>query len=207
VAIYRIRTEYEQVSLSFGRLCLRLGLTPDTLTLLSIPASAAAAYALAEGYYWWSLVAIMVTVVADVLDGATARAARTCNRFGAVLDHVADRYTEFIVLTGAALNDTLSPFWAMFAISGMVMSSYVRATAESVGGVKACTVGLVGRLEKFFILVVGLVVEVSPLPIPGLLCALGLIGVLSHLTAVQRILYARKAILNPGRLPASEEEK
>lgn len=195
MAIFRIRSKYEQISIVLGRLCLKLGLTPDVLTLTGIPASVAAAYALAKGYFVWSLVAVCVAGVVDVLDGATARAGKTCNRFGTVFDHVVDRYSEFIILTGAMLSDRTAPIWAMFAISGMVMASYVRATAESIGRMEECTVGLVGRVEKFLLLIAGIVVEASPLTFAGLQWALVAVGTLSHITALQRLFYARRIIL------------
>jgi phosphatidylglycerophosphate synthase len=178
-----------------GKLCLKLGLTPDVLTLTSIPISAVAAYALAKGYYIWSLVAICVAGGLDVLDGATARAGKTGSHFGTVFDHVADRYSEFIIWTGAALNDRAGPLWAMFAISGMVMSSYVRAAAESVGKMESCTVGFMGRVEKFFLLMGGMLIEASPIAFAGLKWSLIAIGVASHVTAVLRLLHARKEIL------------
>jgi len=198
---YNFKDEYEQKSRLFGKFALRLGLSPDVLTLLSLPISLLTAYLLAQGSFIWGVLGIGLLGLVDVLDGATARAGNTCTPFGTVFDHVIDRYTEFIVFTGVLLSQRVAPSWVIFAISGMIMASYVRAKAESAGGWKKCTVGLVGRAEKFTLLVIGLVAAATPLQLPILTWSLIAIGVLSHVTAYQRLIYTRKMILNPDAVP------
>jgi CDP-diacylglycerol--glycerol-3-phosphate 3-phosphatidyltransferase/archaetidylinositol phosphate synthase len=132
----------------------------------------------------------------DILDGATARAGGTCTPFGTVLDHVVDRYSEFIIFTGVLLSNYVSTIWVIFAISGMIMASYTRAKAESSGGLKKCTVGLVGRAEKFALLIAGLILASTSLQIPILTWTIIIIGLMSHITALQRLLYTRTMRLN-----------
>ncbi|HEY3230179.1 MAG TPA: CDP-alcohol phosphatidyltransferase family protein, partial [Roseiflexaceae bacterium] len=47
----RFRSLYEQTTIPLGQLCLRLGLTPDTLTLISLIIGGMAAYAIAHGVF------------------------------------------------------------------------------------------------------------------------------------------------------------
>ncbi len=197
----RFRDVYEHSTLPLGRLCLRLGLTPDMLTLMSLSIGALAAYVTAKSAFVWGVVLILGMGFADMLDGATARAGGTANQFGTVFDHVIDRYAEFMIMLGVMLSGSVSSGWVLFALFGMVMASYVRARAEATGLVDSCSVGFAGRQEKLGILIIGMLLQqfapqwgVLPWAVIG-------VGIASHVTAVQRLLYTRRIILgeNPKR--------
>jgi phosphatidylglycerophosphate synthase len=194
----RYRSLYEQTTIPLGRICLRIGLTPDMLTLISLVLAAVAAYVTSRAAFWWGIFFILLMGFADMLDGATARAGGTANPYGTVFDHVTDRYAEFFILLGIMLSGAVAPSWAMFAIVGMIIASYVRARAESTGLVENCNVGFVGRQEKLGMLLFGMAIQ--PIyPSIGLLeWATILVGVLSHITAIQRLLYTRRIILGHG---------
>src|SRR5262249_49334179 len=155
----RFRELYEQTTIPLGRICLRFGLTPDTLTLISLIIGGLAGYAIARRAFVGGVVLIILMGVADMLDGATARAGGLASPYGTVLDHVVDRYAEFVILLGVMLSGAVSPAWAMFALFGMVMASYVRARAESTGLVASCNVGFAGRQEKFVLLCAGMLAQ------------------------------------------------
>ena len=191
----RFRAQYEQITIPLGHLCLRLGLTPDALTLISLIIGGVAAFAIARGAFLGGIAMILLMGVADMLDGATARAGGTANPYGTVLDHVVDRYAEFMILLGVMLSGAVAPGWAMFALFGMVMASYVRARAESTGLVASCNVGFAGRQEKFVLLMIGLFLQPFFPAFKLLQWTVIAIGAVSHLTAVQRLLYARRVIL------------
>lgn len=191
----RFRGFYERATLPLGRACLRLGLTPDFWTFFSILSSVVAAAMLAQGRWFWGLLLVLATDLTDMLDGAAARARGTPTRFGTVLDHVCDRYAEFIILGGIMASGQVDVLLTFFAATGMVMASYVRAKAESVDHGLACTVGLAGRQEKLILLMVGLGVQAFGWWNTGIAWALALIGLMSHVTAVQRLLYTRRSLL------------
>jgi phosphatidylglycerophosphate synthase len=132
--------------------------------------------------------------LADMMDGATARAGKMATAFGTVFDHSLDRYAEFILYAGLVLGGAISPALGMFTACGVVMASYVRAKAES-NGVKSCVVGLAGRQEKLILTFLGLILFGINLPLPGQVCVF-LAGAISHITFVQRLLFARTQILN-----------
>jgi phosphatidylglycerophosphate synthase len=191
----RFRALYEQTTIPLGRVCLRLGLTPNTLTLISLIIGGLAGYATARRAFFSGVALIVLMSIADVLDGATARAGGLASPYGTVLDHVVDRYAEFVILLGVMLSGAVSPGWAMFALFGMVMASYVRARAESTGLVASCNVGFAGRQEKLVLLCLGMLAQ-PVLPRFALLqWAVIAVGAVSHVTAVQRLLYTRRVIL------------
>jgi CDP-diacylglycerol--glycerol-3-phosphate 3-phosphatidyltransferase/archaetidylinositol phosphate synthase len=136
-----------------------------------------------------------------MLDGSTARAGNLGTVFGGILDHVSDRYGEFFILAGITLSRAVHPGWGLFAMFGMIIASYTRAAAESMGKIENCAVGIMGRMEKFIAIMVGAVLEsyfpVGTWPRSGWLeLALIIVGVSSFITAVQRLVYARKLLGN-----------
>jgi phosphatidylglycerophosphate synthase len=203
----RFRQQYELLTLPLGRICLRIGLTPDMLTLISLCLGGAAAYAIAQGAFVIGVLLILLMTLADMLDGATARAGNMSSPAGMLFDHVVDRYAEFFILFGIMLSGAASPGWSMFALFGMVMASYVRARAEASGKVESCDVGFVGRPEKITGLIVGMLLQRFFPQIRIVQWAVVAVGVLSHITALQRLLYARRVIMGDGppRLPKRPE--
>lgn len=195
----RFREIYEQQTLPLGRACVRLGLSANMLTYLSLAFSVGAGYLLARGWFYGGVAAILLVGLADVLDGATARAAGTASEYGTVLDHVTDRYAEFFILGGVLLSRAVSAGWVLFALFGMVMASYVRARAESTKKLRSCNVGFAGRQEKLGLLVGGLLLQPLFPQLPLLEWAVILIGLASHLTAAQRLRYARQMLTSNDR--------
>jgi phosphatidylglycerophosphate synthase len=203
----RFRDAYEQFTLPLGRRCAQLGIRADTLTYLSLACGAIAGILLANAQWLWGIGALLLVGAADVLDGATARASGSANPYGMVLDHTIDRYVEFLVLLGVLVSGAVAPVWIVFTLFGMVMASYVRARAESTGRVASCNVGLAGRQEKLALLIIGLVAQ-RVAPELGLLqWAIIAAGVMSHVTAVQRLAYTRRMIIGGGgRRPLREDK-
>lgn len=197
----RKRQLYEESSLWLGKICLKLGLTPNFLTAVSLLC------ALASGiFFWradmlWGVVFMLATAFTDMLDGSTARAGNLGTVFGGILDHVSDRYGEFLILAGITMSGTVHPGWGLFALFGMLIASYTRAAAESMGKIENCAVGIMGRLEKFLLIMGGALVELwlptGTWPRGGWLeFALIIVGVTSLITSVQRMVYTRKVLGN-----------
>ena len=133
-----------------------------------------------------------------MFDGAVARATGKASPAGAAFDHVLDRYAEFFMIFGIGLSAIVDWWIAMFCIFSMIMASFTRAKAESVGGLSSCTVGIAERQEKLGILLFGVFVTAA---LPGIafggfsllsICLL-LIGVLSQITVIQRLNYTFKS--------------
>jgi phosphatidylglycerophosphate synthase len=195
----RKRQWYEESSLVLGRICLRLGLTPNFLTGISFLCSVVAGIFFWKAMFIWGVIWMIITAFTDMLDGSTARAGNMGTVFGGILDHVSDRYGEFFILAGITLSRATHPGWGLFALFGMIIASYTRAAAESIGKIENCAVGIVGRLEKFVLIIIGSILEVyypeGSWPHAGWLeFALIVVGTTSFVTAVQRLIYARKIL-------------
>jgi len=221
-----------------GRIIAKTGITPNMITGLTLLVALVSAWFFVIGDIITGLLVMILTVVMDMFDGAVARAANLSSKFGATFDHTLDRYAEFLFMLGLMMGplntvvlpwfpytiqwwvvgDTFIPwFWGFFALFGMIMASFTRAKAESVGGMDSCTVGIAERQEKLLLQIAGILLLAIPTsniwtdlltPIPGLLAffvslditniltlCIVIVGILSHITVVQRLLYARKVIL------------
>lgn len=190
----KFRDVYERISISFGRASLKLHLSPDAWTIFSLVSALVAALLIMEGKFIMGALMVLVMNLGDMMDGATARAGGIGTKFGTVFDHVSDRYGEFLLMGGLMAGNWVSPVLGLFAASGIVMASYVRAKAESTGAMSHCVVGLAGRQEKLILLYASLVA----FAFNGIFWGQGfvfLIGLISHITAFQRLMYARKQIL------------
>ena len=213
-----------------GKTIARTGITPNMITGLTVLVALVSAWFFALGDLLIGFLFMILTVVMDMFDGAVARAAGLSSKFGATFDHTLDRYAEFLFLLGLMLGplgavsipwwnvgDTFIPwFWGYFTLFGMIMASFTRAKAESVGGMESCTVGIAERQEKLILQFAGILLLLIPstniwedllTPIPVLLdfftmlditniltLCIVIVGILSHITVAQRLAYARKII-------------
>jgi phosphatidylglycerophosphate synthase len=128
----------------------------------------------------------------DMLDGVIARNNGKRTRFGAFLDSTLDRYSDSSILIGMAAYcyRMQLPEGALLAVLGIVGSllvSYTRARAEGLG--LSCTVGVMERPERIVALAAGCI---TGLILPSLV----IVCLLSHITAIQRILHVRKLLRN-----------
>ncbi len=195
----RKRQFYEESSLFLGRACVKIGLRPNFITAVSLSCGIISGIFFWKGEMIWGVIWMFLASITDMLDGATARAGNMGTVFGAILDHVADRYGEFFILAGITMSGAVHPGWGLFALFGMLIASYTRATAESIGKIENCAVGIMGRLEKFTLIIAGSILEhflpVGKWPAGGWLeFALIIVGVTSLITAIQRLVYTRKVL-------------
>ncbi len=183
-----LRKTFQGAGLIAARFLDRLGIHPDTVTLMGLAGHFGGAVLAATGYMTWAGVVILLMAPLDFLDGALARLKGETSRFGAFLDSVTDRYSEFVILGGLLVYFLLQQDWlscgAVFlAATGSVMVSYIRARAEGLGF--QAKVGLLSRVERYIILIPGLLFNIPAV-------AVWIIAVLSHFTALQRIVSVRR---------------
>lgn len=143
-----------------GLALLRLGLTPNAVTLVGAGASTATAvWFFPRGELFVGTVVVTVFLLFDVLDGAMARAGGGSTAFGGVLDATCDRIVDgalFASLTWWALqvdhNRTRALALLICLVAAQVIS-YVKARAEA-NGIPADG-GIAERAERFLIVLVG----------------------------------------------------
>ena len=162
-----------------------LRLTPNILTMVGLCICAGSAVLIALGFLIPGGLLLLFASGFDILDGALARVTGREQRYGAFLDSTVDRYAEaitYIALLAYFIfhgHHTLEPMLIIFALTGSLLVSYVRARAQSLGfngdG------GWLARPERVVITVIGLVIT------PLLIWALWILAVLTNFTAIQRI--------------------
>lgn len=173
------------------RLAVRLGITPNRVTVTGFILVVVAAGLVAAGYLLAGTVFLIVGSLLDAVDGALARATSGANAFGNFLDSTLDRAAEATLYGGVvayylgAMADPVGPvLLTLAALAGSFMVSYTRAKAEGIG--LTASVGLAPRTERLVLIVAGIALAGLGLGI-GLIVAIGIIAVLSAATTVQRI--------------------
>ena len=185
----------------FVSLSVRLGLTPDGVSLLAflLAAAAAGTYYLAANTAIWYLVGAVLVLAngwLDLLDGALARRLEVDSEGGDLLDHVLDRYADILIIAGLAAGIGRYAL-GLAAVTGVLMTSYLGTQSQAVG-LDRVYGGLLGRADRLAL--VGLVTAIAP-AIGGTVVGLTLVGwllvvfaVVGHLTALQRFYGALGAL-------------
>jgi CDP-diacylglycerol---glycerol-3-phosphate 3-phosphatidyltransferase len=174
------------------RLLARTSITPNTLTWIGFALTVAAAVIIYLGYLFAGGLVVLFAGLFDMLDGALARIANRTTSFGGVLDSTIDRVSEGVLLLAllAYYAQNGDAGWAILcgaAIIGSYMVSYVRARGEGIG--LEMKEGWFTRTERVIVLALGLLLSIFKIALP---IALGIIVVLSFLTAGQRLFLAWK---------------
>jgi CDP-diacylglycerol--glycerol-3-phosphate 3-phosphatidyltransferase len=183
----------------------RLGLRANHCTALSVVVGLVSALFIAAGHLVWGSVLLLFGSSFDSLDGIIARATNTASNAGEFLDATADRVSDMAAFLGVLYfyrQDRLGFALTCVALVGSVLVSYVRAKGEALD--VECSVGWMQRHERIVWLGLGLVL--GPLGArwlePGaaaprfhvLLVVLGIIGLFSLVTVVQRSCVVYRAL-------------
>ena len=223
----KTRGAYKKITEPMGKFFGKLNISPNTITMISglFAIATATMYSLngrvGTFEFWWLIgFALSITTgFIDVIDGSVARATGKTTMFGKVLDPVMDRFAEFCFLIGISIGVyTFEPLeslwppiatipvaaWCLFSFAGMIFASYARARGESVARVNVESVGIIERREKLLILFLGNILyywfNVA------LIIAIVLVGILSFITTIQRMVYIRKLMMEIESEDKSEEE-
>lgn len=182
-----------------ARLLLRIGLTPDAVTVIgTLGVCAGALLGYPFGHLFWGTVVITVFVFGDMLDGIMARLADRRSTWGAFLDSTLDRFADSAVFVGIALWYFLGaedPLTALLALGVLVTGSivsYVRAKAEGLGVTAAG--GIAERADRLLVTLVVTGLVGLGLPDVVLTVALAVLMVLCSITIGQRILAVHRQL-------------
>ncbi len=184
----------------FINLFIRLGISPDAVTLVgTLGVAAGALVCFPQGWLWQGVVVVACFVFSDLVDGAMARKIGRTDLFGAFLDSTLDRVADAALFGGMALffawqaDDHLYLVLSLVCLAMGSVTSYARSKGEQLG-FNAKT-GLAERPDRL----VGLLVPTffgDVFGVPWLYeIALWLIAALSTITVVQRILLVRRQAL------------
>jgi len=178
-------------------LSMRLGLTPNLFTVAAFLASAAAGVLFYLHMEAGAIVAVALNAFCDSMDGAIARELKTQSLRGDFLDHAVDRYADIFIITGIFAGGIVPWQIGVFALTGVLMASYLGTQAQAVG-VGRYYGGVLGRADRLvLILAVGIIGLVFPISICGLTWLgwlLVLFGIFGHFTAFQRFAYVWRKV-------------
>jgi len=192
---------------------MRFKVSPNVLTCLGLMLSGVAGLAYSTGAFFWGGCLVLLAGACDALDGVLARKTGKVSRFGAFIDSVFDRFGEVLIFLGliwhfaggygvanpdgsysSEIQSPITVLFAALAVTGSLMVSYTRARAEGLG--LECKVGWIQRPERMIILIIGSWLGGFPLIGDFLMkTTIFALAVLGNITAVQRILYVRKKLL------------
>ncbi len=183
-----MRVVFKGVLDPIGKFLNRLGILPNTVTLIGLVGHTVGAFFLMQGKMLVGGLIILALAPVDALDGTMARLRGEPSDFGAFVDSVTDRYSELVMFLGLLIYYAQQAEWlncviVFLAAGGSVMVSYVRARAETLGF--EAKIGLLSRLERYIVLVPALILNY---PMIGL----WILAIMANFTALQRILYVRK---------------
>ena len=173
-------------------IAIKCRLTPNVLTIAALVASAIAGIFFYLRLELLGILAVALNAFFDAMDGAVAREMKIQSKRGDFLDHAVDRYADIFIICGLFAGGLVPWQIGVFALTGVLMASYLGTQAQAVG-VGRYYGGLLGRADRLvLIMVVGIISLIIPMSYYGLTWfgwLLVLFGVFGHITAFQRFAY------------------
>jgi len=187
-----------------AEICKKAGLSPNTITILSIAAGCICSILYANHFFFIGSLFLFCSAIFDLIDGSVARMTGRETPFGAVFDWIADKYVDTIVLLGIGISGipiisgilNISPNWdfgiVSIAIIGSMMNTFIKpVTYAEIGFTERIDgkiddplegIGFFGRPETVLVLVLG--------GVSGFIwVSVFIIAVCTNLSALQRITY------------------
>ncbi len=129
--------------------------------LLALFASILIAGSSPRNIYFLPAAAVLIAAsgVMDALDGLVARLSGKSGPRGDFLDHVLDRYSDIALILGFTLSFySSSTLLGIFALVGMMMTSYLGTQAQAVG-LRRNYGGILGRADRLLYMLAAVILE------------------------------------------------
>lgn len=202
------RALFTKLFTPLARLFLRLGISPDVVTLvgtLGVSLGALAFYP--RGEFFVGTLIITAFVFSDTIDGVMARMSGRSSKWGAYLDSTLDRVGDAAIFGALVMyyaGDGANTLMAALALACLILGSvvsYAKARAEGLG--MTANVGIAERADRLVAVLVTTGLVGLGLPEVVLTVVLALLAVASLVTVLQRILTVRRQALGPSVTPES----
>jgi CDP-diacylglycerol--glycerol-3-phosphate 3-phosphatidyltransferase len=194
------RALFTKIFTPVARLFLKLGISPDVVTIvgtLGVCFGALAFYPRHE--FFWGTIVITLFVFSDTVDGVMARMSGRSGKWGAYLDSTLDRVGDSAIFGGLVLwyagrgDDFLMAGLALACLILGSVVSYAKARAEGLGF--TANVGIAERADRLVAVLVVTGLVGLGLPEVVLTIVLALLAVASLITVFQRMLLVRRQAL------------
>ena len=197
----RFRAAWTKVIAPIAALFVRLGVSPDVITVVgTLGVCVGALVCFPNGWLWQGVLIITAFVFADMVDGQMARSTGRTSDWGAFLDSSLDRLGDGAVFGGIVLyfvglqdvspgESTFGASMTLWALVTGQLTSYVRAKAESLGFTTMG--GLAARADRMLVILLGAFLAGVGVPF-ALEIAVTLLALGSSITVVQRIAQVRR---------------
>ncbi len=180
----------------FGLSLAYLNVPPNAITLFSILAGALSAYAFYTHHVLTGAFLLLLSGLFDLADGVVARHNDKATKFGAVLDWLADKFVDGLVL-GAVAFAYADPWTAVVLVTVNMLHTFIKPVAYAEIGFSQREkgkiwdplegVGFFGRPETH--LALGFFAVLERFVSGALTVGVYIILLLTSLSLVQRILY------------------
>lgn len=194
------RAFFTKVFTPVASLLLRLGVSPDVVTIVgTLGVCAGALIFYPRGEFLIGTLVITAFVFSDTLDGVMARKSGRSSNWGAYLDSTLDRVGDAAIFGGLVLwyaGDGDKAYMAALALACLILGSvvsYARARAEGLG--MTADVGIAERAERLVAVLVTTGLVGWFLPEIFLTVVLALLAIASFITVLQRMLEVRRQTL------------
>lgn len=200
----RFRAFFTKVISPVARLLIKLGVSPDAVTLVgTLGVCAGALIFFPQGKLLTGVLVITAFVFSDLLDGTMARTTGRVTKFGAFWDSTLDRIGDGAIFIGLALYfawEEPSKVYLVLSLVCLLMgavTSYARSRGETLGfDVK---VGIAERADRLVaILVMTGLGAIFDLPVL-MYIALWFLAIASTVTVGQRVWVVRRQALAEAR--------
>lgn len=179
--IKQLKPAFEEAILPVVKLLNRIGITPNILTFLGVILVSIASFYIYNGDFFKGGILLLIGNLCDALDGTLARRFNLVSKFGAFLDSLIDRISDFLPLIALGLYYRENEYILLLSIFAVLFSflvSYSRARAEGLG--IDCKVGAMERAERSAILIIAFITDFA---VMGLL----IIAFGAAVTTLQRV--------------------
>lgn len=169
---------------------IALHIKPAMITVAGLIGCIPAMILVSQGNLLAGGIIFLLTSLLDLFDGALARKSNSSSDRGALLDSVADRISEALIMAGIlyygwSIQDKSIVLFSFGSVVGSLLVSYIRARAEGLG--LKLNDGWFTRPERVIVISALLLFNVVA---PGLI----LLTILTFLTALQRWTLADKKL-------------
>jgi CDP-diacylglycerol--glycerol-3-phosphate 3-phosphatidyltransferase len=198
ISIAQIKEKFETRADPLVKILIKLGVSPNMLTVAGCLLLIAAAVFLGNDRRMAAILLFLPGAVLDALDGKLARDTGRASPWGAFLDSTLDRLAETAIAIGLLYwfhgLGRLTPFLSACIVGGNALSlmvSYTRARAEGLG--LECRQGLLQRPHRGILIFIGLLLGSA-----GMVFIIYVILVLSLFTMAQRMMHVYRNTARSG---------